>query len=57
MLWMDCRDLEKLDEHRTMQLLSLRKAQHWAKPYKDRAKKLIAQGKMHASGICNPFNL
>lgn len=41
----------KLDEDRTMQLLSPRKAQHWAKSYKDRAKKLIAEGKMHASGM------
>lgn len=35
----------KLDEDRTMQLLSPRKAQHWAKSYKDRAKKLIAESK------------
>lgn len=41
----------KLDDDRTMQLLSPRKAQHWAKSYKDRAKKLIAEGKMHTSGM------
>ena len=33
----------KLDEDKTMQLLSPRKAQHWAKSYKDKAKKLIAE--------------
>jgi uncharacterized protein YdeI (YjbR/CyaY-like superfamily) len=41
----------KLDEDKTMQLLSPRKAQHWAKSYKDRAKKLIAEEKMHSSGL------
>jgi uncharacterized protein YdeI (YjbR/CyaY-like superfamily) len=41
----------KLDEHRTMQLISPRKVQHWAKSYKDRASKLIANGRMHAHGL------
>lgn len=41
----------KLDERRTMQLISPRRAQHWAKSYKDRAAKLIAEGKMHAAGL------
>lgn len=41
----------KLDERRTMQLISPRRVQHWAKSYKDRAAKLIAEGKMHAAGL------
>ena len=41
----------KLDERRTMQLISPRRVQHWAKSYKDRAAKLIAEGKMHAAGF------
>ncbi len=41
----------KLDEKRTMQLISPRKAEHWAKTYKDRAAKLIGEGKMHESGF------
>jgi uncharacterized protein YdeI (YjbR/CyaY-like superfamily) len=41
----------KLDEHRTMQLISPRRVQHWAKSYKDRAAKLIAEGKMHVAGL------
>jgi uncharacterized protein YdeI (YjbR/CyaY-like superfamily) len=41
----------KLDDHRTMQLISPRKVQHWAKSYKDRAAKLMKEGKMHQSGL------
>lgn len=41
----------KLDNTRTMQLISPRKVEHWAKTYKDRAAKLIDQGKMHKSGL------
>lgn len=41
----------KLDERRTMQLISPRRVQHWAKTYKDRAAKLIEEGKMHAAGF------
>lgn len=41
----------KLDDRRTMQLISRRKVEHWAKTYKDRAKKLIDEGKMHESGL------
>lgn len=41
----------KLDEQRTMQLISPRRVQHWAKSYKERAKKLIESGKMHPSGL------
>lgn len=40
----------KLDEHKTMQLISKRKVEHWAKSYKDRAAKLIEQGKMQEAG-------
>jgi len=41
----------KLDDHKTMQLISPRKAQHWAQSYKERAQKLIASGQMHAAGM------
>jgi uncharacterized protein YdeI (YjbR/CyaY-like superfamily) len=41
----------KLDDDRTMQLISPRKVQHWTKTYKDRAAKLIEEGRMHASGL------
>jgi uncharacterized protein YdeI (YjbR/CyaY-like superfamily) len=41
----------KLDDHRTMQLISPRKTKHWTKTYKDRANKLIASKKMKGPGI------
>ncbi|MFD0915481.1 YdeI family protein [Pseudahrensia aquimaris] len=41
----------KLDDTRTMQLLSRRKTQHWAKSYKDRVAKLTEEGRMHESGL------
>jgi len=41
----------KLDDQKTMQLISARKTQHWAKTYKDRAAKLIKEGRMQASGL------
>ncbi len=41
----------KLDDKRTMQLISPRKAEHWAKSYKDRVAKLISDGRMHVSGL------
>jgi uncharacterized protein YdeI (YjbR/CyaY-like superfamily) len=41
----------KLDENRTMQLISPRKAQHWAGTYKIRAAKLIAEGRMQEAGF------
>ncbi len=41
----------KLDEDRTMQLISPRQAQHWAKSYKDRVAKLIDEGRMHPAGL------
>ena len=41
----------KLDDKRTMQLISPRRAQHWAKSYKERASKLIQEKRMHESGF------
>ena len=41
----------KLDDTRTMQLISPRRVQHWAKTYKDRAAKLIEEGKMQEAGF------
>ncbi len=41
----------KLDDKKTMQLISRRKAEHWAKTYKERAAKLIDDGKMHEAGL------
>ncbi len=41
----------KLDDHRTTQLISQRRVEHWASSYKERAAKLIEEGKMHASGL------
>lgn len=40
----------KLDADRTMQLIGPRRAQHWARTYKERAARLIEAGKMHAAG-------
>jgi uncharacterized protein YdeI (YjbR/CyaY-like superfamily) len=40
----------KLDDDRTMQLISPRKQQAWAKTYKDRAARLEAEGRMHPAG-------
>ena len=41
----------KLDNTRTMQLISPRRVQHWSRTYKDRAQKLIEGQKMHQSGL------
>ncbi|MEM6725286.1 MAG: YdeI/OmpD-associated family protein [Bacteroidota bacterium] len=41
----------KLDLERTMQLISPRKTQHWARTYKERAAKLIESGRMHQAGL------
>ena len=41
----------KLDDKRTMQLISKRKIEHWAKSYKERVAKLTEEGKMHESGL------
>ena len=47
--WIDGRR-RKLDEARTMQLISPRKQQAWAQSYKERAARLEAEGRMHAAG-------
>ena len=41
----------KLDHNRTMQLISPRRVQHWAKSYKERAAKLIEEDRMHSAGV------
>ncbi len=41
----------KLDDMKTMQLISPRRVQHWSKTYKERAKKLVENNKMHKSGL------
>ncbi len=41
----------KLDDDRTMQLLSPRRHQVWAQTYKDRAARLIAEGRMQSPGL------
>ncbi len=41
----------KLDDTRTMQLIAPRKVEHWAKSYKDRAEKLINEGRMQEAGF------
>ncbi len=41
----------KLDAKRTMQLISQRKVEHWARTYKERVAKLIHEGRMHESGL------
>jgi uncharacterized protein YdeI (YjbR/CyaY-like superfamily) len=41
----------KLDDNRTMQLISPRRQQAWAKSYKDRVAALILLGLMHQSGL------
>ena len=41
----------KLDDERTMQLLSPRKTEHWSKTYKDRVAKLMEEGRMHEAGV------
>jgi uncharacterized protein YdeI (YjbR/CyaY-like superfamily) len=41
----------KLDDQRTMQLIGPRRVQHWAKSYKDRADRLMLEGRMHAAGL------
>lgn len=41
----------QLDCDRTMQMISPRQTQHWAKSYKDRAETLIETGQMHPAGL------
>jgi uncharacterized protein YdeI (YjbR/CyaY-like superfamily) len=40
----------KLNDERTMQLISPRKAEHWTRTYKERAARLIEEGRMQQSG-------
>ena len=47
--WIDGRRM-KLDDQRTMQLLSPRKQQNWAQTYKTRAEKLEREGRMLEPG-------
>lgn len=47
--WIDGRRM-KLDEHRTMQLISPRRVQHWSKTYKDRVARLEQAGRMREPG-------
>jgi uncharacterized protein YdeI (YjbR/CyaY-like superfamily) len=41
----------KIDADKTMQLISPRKAQHWAETYKTRAERLQKEGRMHQAGL------
>jgi uncharacterized protein YdeI (YjbR/CyaY-like superfamily) len=41
---------QKVDDERTMQLISPRRTKPWAKSYKDRAERLIAEGRMTPTG-------
>ncbi|MGD1848028.1 MAG: YdeI family protein [Salibacteraceae bacterium] len=47
--WMDG-IRRKLDDDKTMQLIAPRKAKHWSKTYKDRAARLIENGRMQEAG-------
>jgi uncharacterized protein YdeI (YjbR/CyaY-like superfamily) len=47
--WIDGRRM-KLDDARTMQLISPRRQQAWAQSYKTRAARLEAEGRMHPAG-------
>ena len=48
--WIDGRRM-KLDDTRTMQLIAPRREQAWARTYKVRAEKLIAEGRMQPPGL------
>ncbi len=48
--WIDGRRFA-LDDDRTMQLVSPRKQQLWAASYRDRAERLIAEGRMRPPGL------
>lgn len=41
---------QKVDDERTMQLISPRRTKPWAKTYKDRAERLITERRMHPAG-------
>lgn len=42
-----------VDDERTMQLISPRRTQPWAKTYKDRAERLIEEGRMQPAGLAS----
>lgn len=48
--WIDGRRM-KLDTDRTMQLIAPRAQKAWARSYKDRAERLISEGRMAAPGL------
>ncbi|MEM7722683.1 MAG: YdeI/OmpD-associated family protein [Pseudomonadota bacterium] len=48
--WIDGRRM-KLDDDRTMQLIAPRAQQAWARSYKVRAERLIAEGRMRPPGL------
>jgi uncharacterized protein YdeI (YjbR/CyaY-like superfamily) len=41
----------RIDDERTRQLVSPRRTQPWARSYRQRAERLIAEGRMHAAGL------
>jgi uncharacterized protein YdeI (YjbR/CyaY-like superfamily) len=41
----------RIDDERTRQLVSPRRTQPWARSYRQRAERLIADGRMHPSGL------
>lgn len=43
----------KLNDEKTMQLISPRKTQYWAKTYKERAERLIQEKKMRSAGFAS----
>lgn len=43
----------KLDDTRTMQLISPRRVEHWSRTYKERVNKLIELGKMEEAGFAS----
>lgn len=43
--------LRRIDDDRTRQLVSPRRTKPWAKSYKDRAERLIEEGRMHPAGL------
>ena len=48
--WIDGRR-KALDDDRTMQLISPRRTQYWARSYKDRVARLTEEGRMQRSGL------
>lgn len=43
----------RVDDRRSMQLISPRRTQPWARSYKDRAARLLAEGRMQPSGLAS----